>query len=102
MKVDTLIAEINLRAVYDSIRLSVEEIEAKHPERLDLIEPMRKHESNLKQVLFTWSERERVIKMLNRDIAWLKQENLELRWGKINEDKSINQELIDKKRDEEM
>jgi hypothetical protein len=89
MKVDTLIAEINLRAVYDSIRLSVEEIETKHPERTDLIEPMRKHESNLKQVLFTWSERERVIKMLNNHIKNLEIENLELRHKQLFYDEKV-------------
>lgn len=80
MKAETLIAEINLRAVYDSIRLSIEEIEKKNPDRLDILEPMRKHESNLKQVLFTWSERERVIKLLNSRIKSLEIENLELRY----------------------
>jgi hypothetical protein len=89
MKVDTLIAEINLRAVYDAIRLSVEEIEKKHPDRLDLIEPMRKHESNLKQVLFTWSERERVIKMLNNHIKTLEIENLELRHKQLFYDEKV-------------
>lgn len=79
MKAETLIAEINLRAVYDSIRLSIEEIEKKNSDRLDILEPMRKHESNLKQVLFTWSERERVIKLLNSRIKQLEIENLELR-----------------------
>ncbi len=79
MRADTLIAEINLRALYDSIRLSIEEIEAKHPERTDLIDPMRKHEHNLKEVLFTWSERERVIKYLNTRVGQLEIENLQLR-----------------------
>jgi hypothetical protein len=79
MKPDTLIAEVNLQALLNSIRLSVAEIEEKHPSRLDLIEPMRKHEQNLKYVFTVWIERERQIRELNKLVAKLSEENLRLR-----------------------
>ena len=79
MKPDTLIAEVNLQALLNSIRLSVAEIEEKHPNRTDLIEPMRKHEQNLKYVMTLWNERERQIRELNKLVAKLSEENLRLR-----------------------
>ena len=79
MKPNTLIAEVNLQALLTSIRLSVAEIEEKHPNRTDLIEPMRKHEHNLKYVFTVWMERERQIRELNKLVAKLSEENLRLR-----------------------
>jgi uncharacterized NAD(P)/FAD-binding protein YdhS len=79
MKPDTLIAEVNLQALLTSIRLSVAEIEEKHPNRTDLIEPMRKHEQNLKYAIGVWNEREYQLRQLNKKVAELLEENLRLR-----------------------
>lgn len=79
MNLDTLLAEVNLQALALSIRLSIEEIEEKNGHRNDLLEPMRKHEANLKKAMFIWSELKRDIKLKETRINQLELENLELR-----------------------
>jgi len=79
MKPCELIAEVNLQALLNSIRLSVAEIEEKHPSRLDLIEPMRKHEQNLIYAMAVNREKDRQLRELNKLVAKLTEENLRLR-----------------------
>ena len=73
------ISRVNLLALQESIRLSLEDIQQKHGHRADLIEPMTIHLENLSEARMVYNELEASYTRLIRRVKELELENLQLK-----------------------
>lgn len=72
-------SRVHLLALQESIRLSLEDIQAKHGHRTDLIEPMTRHLENLAEARLVYNELEASYNRLIKELHSVHLENLRLK-----------------------
>ena len=73
------ISRVNLLALQESIRLSLDEIREKHGHRTDLIEPLEGHLRNLAEARLVYNELEESYNRLIKEVYRVHAENLKLK-----------------------
>lgn len=75
------------------VKISREEIEKNHPDRIDLINSMKETELDLENSINCWRAVQEEMSILARDCVAMKRENIRLS-QKVSELKKVNKQLM--------